>query len=364
MRKNKNNFILVILVSLFFLSSSLWAVVADTPDYSLSERRVLASLPALDMKDILDGDFAEDFDAYATDRFPARDTWRAIKAYTAKVLLQKDHHGLYTAKGHICKIEYPMKEPMLNRAIAIFDKIHQKYLEDNAVYLAIIPDKNCYLAPESGHLSMDYESFTSYVAEGCDFAQYIEIADLLDASDYYFTDSHWRQEKILDVSDRLKEAMGISTPKSTNSTNYTKKTLESPFYGVYSGQSALNITPDTIHYLTSDVIDAATTKGATAVYDFQKATGKDPYEFFLSGNQSIITIHSPKAQTDKRLILFRDSFGSSLAPLLLDEYSEIVMVDIRYSPVDSLADYVNFNNADVLFLYSTSMLNQATSFKN
>ena len=36
-----------------------------------------------------------------------------------------------------------------------------------------------------------------------------------------------------------------------------------------------------------------------SVYDMQKAYGKDPYEMFLSGSLSLITIENPHAQTDK-----------------------------------------------------------------
>ena len=69
------------------------------------------------------------------------------------------------------------------------------------------------------------------------------------------------------------------------------------------------------------------------------------------------------AQTDKRLIIFRDSFASSLAPLLLDGYSEVVLVDLRYVMSDMVADYVDFSDADVLFLYSTTLLNSSFSMK-
>ena len=62
-------------------------------------------------------------------------------------------------------------------------------------------------------------------------------------------------------------------------------------------------------------------------------------------------------------MLFRDSYGSSLAPLLLQSYSKVTLVDIRYLHPDQVGSYVNFQDQDVLFLYSTLILNNGRSLK-
>ena len=90
----KSNLIMVITMSLFFFGMFAWTVIADTPDYADSERRVLASFPEISAESILEGDFAEGFDEYAVERFPARDMWRGIKAYASKAFLQKDNNGI------------------------------------------------------------------------------------------------------------------------------------------------------------------------------------------------------------------------------------------------------------------------------
>ena len=84
---------------------------------------------------------------------------------------------------------------------------------------------------------------------------------------------------------------------------------------------------------------------------------------FLSGNQSVITIKNPLNDSGKRLVVFRDSFGSSIAPLWIEMYSEIVLVDLRYISSDKLGEYVEFEEADVLFLYSAMMLNNSMGMK-
>jgi len=129
------------------------------------------------------------------------------------------------------------------------------------------------------------------------------------------------------------------------------------------GQSALSVKPDRLSYLTNPVIEGYKVSGAKAVYDLEKAQSRDPYELFLSGNQPLVTVKNPANPSGKRLILFRDSFGSSIAPLLAEGYSEVVLVDIRYVASDFLGNLINFENADVLFLYSTLLLNSSLGMR-
>ena len=343
----------------FVFTLFLWNLTGTSPEYSVSERRVLASFPEINLEEIMSGEFAQQFEKYATDRFPARDTWRSIKAYTqTKIFRKKDNNDIYTANGHVSKLEYPMNIEMMEHSVQLFTKVKDKYLDSNSIYFAIIPDKNRYLASSNGYLSLDYDAFTEYMKDGMEFAKYIEIADLLEAEDYYLTDTHWRQERITDVAERIAEKMGSDIKQS-----YQENTLEYPFYGVYVGQSALKCKPDTITYLTNDTIDSAVVDGNLTIYDMKKAVSKDPYEMFLSGNQPIVKIVNKESNGDKRLIMFRDSFGSSISPLFIKGYSEIVLIDLRYVSSEVLDEYVRFENADVLFLYSTLLLNNSLSMK-
>ena len=133
------------------------------------------------------------------------------------------------------------------------------------------------------------------------------------------------------------------------------------FYGTYYGQLGIKLPPDKLYILTNDVIENCTT------YNFEKNktgtiyegnTSSDKYDIYLSGATPLISIENPNAKTDKELLLFRDSFGSSLAPLLVDNYSKITLIDLRYISSKLLENYIEFEKQDVLFLYSTVVLNQ------
>ena len=58
-----------------------------------------------------------------------------------------------------------------------------------------------------------------------------------------------------------------------------------------------------------------------------------------------------------------DSYGRSILPLMVEDYAKITVIDIRYQIPQILLMGVNFENADVLFLYSTLILNNSSELK-
>ena len=109
--------------------------------------------------------------------------------------------------------------------------------------------------------------------------------------------------------------------------------------------------------------EAAFQKLYDGVYDMAKFDGKDMYEGFLSGTQGILRIENPNATTDRELIMVRDSFGSAIAPLLVQGYRSVTLVDIRSVQIDFLDKFIDFHGQDVLFLYSTLVLNNSSTLK-
>ena len=80
--------------------------------------------------------------------------------------------------------------------------------------------------------------------------------------------------------------------------------------------------------LESDTLDGCVvtnhdTGETLSVYDRTKLDSWDLYDVFLSGPAAVLTVENPGAKTDRELIVFRDSFGSSLVPLLLPGYSKV-----------------------------------------
>lgn len=354
--------ICIAIVGMVFASLAFAAWALPPKEFSASERRKLAQFPKFSLTAVKDGSFVEKFERYAQDQFPMRDTFRTVKAFLAyDMFRQLDNNGIYLQDGYAAKLEYPLDEDSVHHAADRFGYIYENYLADKNVkaYLSIVPDKGYFLAGKNGYLGMDYGKLFSIMQDRMRYATYIDICGTLGITDYYRTDTHWRQEKIVDTAEKIAAQMG-----NVLSGKYMQRALEQPFYGVYYGQSALPLPAETIYYLTNDVLDGCKVTDHEAgtvggIYDMDKAAGRDPYEIFLSGARSLMTIENPACQNGRELIVFRDSFGSSIAPLLAEGYAKVTLVDIRYLRVDYLDKFITFDGQDVLFLYSTSVLNHS-----
>ena len=329
------------------------------PDQELSrsERRRLAQAPEVTGEALLSGQYAQDLEEYLLDQFPGREGLRTLKAvWTYYILGQQDNNGVYLSQGTAAKLDSKLDAVQVQLFVDRMNEIYEAYLLDSTVYCAVIPDKNYYLdCPK-----LDYDGLFAEVEAGLPWAEHIDLTGSLTAADYYATDSHWRQERLDRVADTLARVMELDLPSLET---YDKQTL-SGFRGVYYGQSALPLPPEDLVYLENDATRAAIVtgpelKGAQAVYDPARFDGMDGYDVFLHGAQAVLTVENPLAETDRELILFRDSFAGSLTPLLLSTYRTVTLVDTRYVSASNLDRFVDFHGQDVLLLYSTTLINSA-----
>lgn len=359
--KDKIIDLLTILLPMTVVAGVLIAMCV-TPEsaYSLSERRMLTQKPELNRENVTNSKYMEAFEAYTLDQFPKRDSFRKLKAdIDLKLFRMKDNHGYYLAEGYLSKLAFPINEKRLAQSISKQQQLYDHYLKgtDCRIYYSIIPDKNYFLASENGYPSIDYAAYVQRVQSAVAYGSYIDLFDCLCLTDYYRTDPHWRQEKLGGVVDRIREEMNMD---SSEERTYNEHTVETPFYGAYYGKTAWDVPADQLVYLTSDEMkdwtvtsyNTGTIKKAF-LYDMDKAAGRDPYEMFLNGSDALLTIENPHAENGRELLVFRDSFGSSLVPLLADAYEKVTLIDLRYIRSEVLGQYVTFDNQDVLFIYST-----------
>lgn len=356
MQDKTKNFIVTVgfvflLMLVFFIN-----ILAKDKEISVTERRKLAKLPEVSISKLLKGETTSKFENYAVDQFVGRDKFRTIKAfYSTNIYKQKDNNNLFEKDGVIYKMEYPLNETNIKKSAMKINDVYNAYLKNMNVYYAIIPDKNYYLENDD-HLKFNYDVLKNIMKEELTNFKYIDIWDSLKLEDYYKTDIHWKQENLAKVVDTIQTNMNLSTTKR----DYIVCDVGN-FYGTYYGQILGDFKPDKMNILINDVLNNCTTynyetKKNGKIYD-EKIT-QDRYDIYLSGATPIISIENKNANTDKKLLLFRDSFGSSLAPLLIENYSKITLIDLRYISSKMLNQFIEFENQDVLFLYSTVVLNQ------
>ena len=282
---------------------------------------------------------------------------------------EEQSNNFYVADGAIYEKTGTVNENAILANTEKINKTYQQYLQNMNVYFTIIPDKTYYLEDK---LDTDFKDVVENVESNLNRnIQYFDISSVLELEDYYKTDMHWKQENLDNVVDVIEKEMKIQNG-NYEEPNYEEKIL-GDFYGTYyKERKENNIEPDELKYLINEEIEKSTvynaeTESNEPVYNISKAeeTG-NLYDAFLSGASAIEIIKNEQSETGKKLILFRDSFGSSIAPLLINEYEEIVLIDLRYINYTILSNYVNFSdyeNQDVLFLYSSRVINKSGIFR-
>lgn len=365
---NKIRAIGAALIVVIWLTLTGLAWFSPAKDFSTSERANLQQFPELTVDTLLakgDKNFMSIFNEFTLDQFPLRDQFRQLKAlFHLNVMNYSDNNGLYIHDGYIADMTAVTDYKRVEQNMASLNRIYELYLKEANcnVAVAVVPDKNYYMAGQTGHLSLDYDAIFGAVKETTDgWATYVDLTDLLELSDFYYTDTHWRQEKILPVAQAISNVFGVEGPKAED---FTQEKLDNPFYGVYYGQIAMPVPGEDLVYLNNAILEGCTVtveNGTpySGVYDMTKENHYDLYELFLSGPVATIVIENPNARTDKELIVIRDSFGSSLVPLMVQDYAKVTVLDSRWLTAGTrdFGKYVTFQDQDVLLVYSALVLN-------
>ena len=358
---DKTKDIVVTLVFLFtIISLFLINVIIKDTDISIAERRKLATMPELTTKSLFDGTYFKKFDSYVTDQFIKRDTFRKIKI-DMELSTKGEYNNLYMYDDYIVEEIFPLNTNSINNLTKTINYIKNTYLNNNRnIYYTIIPDKNYFV--NKGNLKLDYNKLQDMMKNNLTNLNYINIFDKLTLKNYYKTDTHWKQEDLFNVANTIANQMNFEI--TDNNVENTVTT----FKGSYAGRLSVTKDIDTIKTISNPSIDNSSvynyeTKKYTKIYDYDKLKSLDKYDIYLSGASSIINIVNPTSNSNKELIVFRDSYGSSLVPLLIDGYRKITVIDIRYVSSKILNNYIKFDNQDVLFMYSILTINNSFSMR-
>lgn len=360
MNNKRKNTITTILFTIFFCTMFFLNIIKSDEKISISERRNLAQFPSFSYKSLFDGTFFNKFDSYATDQFVERESFRKAKV-NLDLMFKHNYHDIYVYNKYLVEQLYPFSEKSLLNLTTKISKIKDLYLKDNNIYFSIIPDKNYFI--NNGNLKIDYSLLEKKMCDNLSFANYINIFDKLNLSDYYKTDSHWKSENLEIIASTLLNSMNNNEviPNSYASS-------VSDFKGVYASRLPIKTDYDEIKIINNNYIENAIVFNPikneySKIYNHNKLKSLDKYDIYLSGAEPLLTITNSLSNNEKRLIIFRDSFGSSLTPWLISSYKEITLVDTRYISPVLLKDYIDFENADILFLYSSTIINNSYTLK-
>ena len=353
--------IVVTIIFLFtVISLFLINVIKKDTDISIAERSKLATMPELTTKSLFDGTYFKKFDSYVTDQFVERDAFRKIKI-DIELSTKGEYNNLYLYDDYIIEEIFPLNSNSINNLTNKINYIKDTYLNNNSnIYYTIIPDKNYFV--NNDNLKLDYNKLQDMMKNNLSNINYINIFDKLTLDNYYKTDTHWKEEDLFNVANTIANQMNFDI------TNNNVVNTITTFNGSYAGRLSVTKDIDTIKTISNtSTLNSSVynyeTKKYTDIYDYTKINSLDKYDIYLSGAVPIIDIINNNTSSDKELIVFRDSYGSSLIPLLIEGYKKITVIDIRYISSKILNKYIDFNDQDVLFMYSILTINNSFSIR-
>lgn len=288
--------------------------------------------------------------------------WNPAKQLYRQLNHLPDENGMYEVQGQWFEAMPELDEDsVLSFTNRLNAYISQSLTPENQVYYGAIPDKSWYV-PDSGWPTLDHSRLAEILRENIQGAAEIDLTPALSLEDYYQTDRHWRQERLQSVLDTLGDAMGFSVKLS----DFTENTI-TPFHGSFE-KKLKNPPEEPFLYLTGGALDSVSISSyqypeLQEVYDLPKLESENTYDVFLGGISPIVTLTNPSAESQRELVIFGDSYSSSLAPLLCGEYRTVTIVDLRFIFSSLLPDLLTFTNQDVLFLYSDWILNNSAMLR-
>lgn len=349
----------------FIFVMAIWFVFSQKSDYSSSEKRILQKFPDTSFENISSGKFGTEFEGYFADHFPARNMWVGFSAYQQLYMGNNGADGVY-----FCSDNYLINKPvstnnMLSKNVDAITKFAKSIDVPTTVMFApstgyvaenVLPklhDKyndDAYFSETQKTLSQNDVAFVDLRSTFKN--EYSKGTQL-----YYKTDHHWTTAGAYTAYVQLCKSLGI---KSAEKSSFNIESY-SNFYGTtYSTSGFWNVPPDKIQVWnnpknTDKNIQVAITEGKDikkykSMYFYNHLKEDDKYPVFLDGNHAVTEITNKNA-AGGTIVLIKDSFSHSLAPFLAENYSKVVLVDLRYYKL-SVSDIVKKEKAQqVVVLY-------------
>lgn len=369
-RSKIGKYIPAVVFLIFIYGMALWFLFSPKTDYSSSEKRYLQKFPEVTAEKLLSGEFGSDFETFFADQFPQRNTWVGLNAYTALAEGNNGASGVYN-----CKDGY-----LINKPVSTDNNLDKNIGAVVDFAKTIDTPTTVMLVPSTGYIVDDVlPTFHDKYNDDEDISKIsstlskekIGFVDLRErfkseykngSQLYYKTDHHWTTKGAYTGYQELCKTLGV-TPIDDST---LKKESYPDFYGTTYSSSGFWLTPpDNIEIwnnpknsdknISVNITEGANKKTSGSMYFTDHLKEDDKYPVFIDGNHALTEITNTNAKNGT-ILLIKDSFSHSLAPFLAENYSKVVLVDLRYYK-ESVSDLVTtYNPEQVVVLYGIDNL--------
>lgn len=369
-RSKIGKYIPAVVFLIFIYGMALWFLFSPKTDYSSSEKRYLQKFPDANVEKVLSGEFGSEFETFFADQFPQRNTWVGLNAYTALAEGNNGASGVYN-----CKNGY-----LINKPVSTDNNLDKNVGAVVDFAKTIDAPTTVMLVPSTGYIADDVlPTFHDKYNDDEDISKIsstlskdkIGFVDLRErfkseykngSQLYYKTDHHWTTKGAYTGYQELCKALGV-TPIDDST---LKKDSYPDFYGTTYSSSGFWLTPpDNIEIwsnpknsdknISVKITEGANVKTSGSMYFTDHLKEDDKYPVFIDGNHALTEITNTNAKNGT-ILLIKDSFSHSLAPFLAENYSKVVLVDLRYYK-ESVSQLVStYNPEQVVVLYGIDNL--------
>jgi hypothetical protein len=261
-----------------------------------------------------------------------------------------------------------------------FAKVVNLYQEtfgpDVNVYCMVIPTATEFYCPESARscsqseflvLSDLYAQIDSTVRV---VDVYMALRNHVNEDIYLRTDHHWSPLGAYYAARQFAMVAGVKVPELEEYEPRTIKGFVGSMYG-YSKDITVKKSPEDFVYYTPRDVNYSTTYRVYTLDKDYRITGEKKArkgDFFVAvsntssayctfmGSDVRITQVKTDADSDRRLLVLKDSFGNAIPGYLFDSFEEIHVVDFRYFTYN-IKDYVDQNGiTDILMANNISQV--------
>ncbi len=374
--------IIVICIAALIIPTATLIRASGMPEKSFSEteNRYLADFPEFNIDTVLSEEFMNGFEEYFSDRFIMREEWINIKNNFDRLLGKKEIKDIFTEDGRMMEAWKGWDEKSVSENLDAMKKFADVHAEnEQKIYFMLSPNAQeiykdtlpafCGAADQKSFIDMCYgisDNITPIDIYSCLYSA---------RNDYIFyrTDHHWTSGGAFLAYRDAGEYMGF-TPYSIDKFNIEH--ASDTFRGTLYSQTLDNsIKPDIIDFyipvtgepkLTLTAGSGENSETRDSLYFREYIDKKDKYSSFLGLNVPVIEINTELSEDNDKgsLLIFKDSYANSLIPFLVNHYSKITVLDLRYinTPFDTID--IDTNSYDsILFVYNTITFSEDTNIR-
>ncbi|MCD8390576.1 MAG: hypothetical protein LUD03_01890 [Firmicutes bacterium] len=358
---NRDKILTAVFAAFIFGFAALFFALPKS-EFSVNEKRTLASTPKFSAASLMSGSFEEDTETYLTDHFPFKDSWVAMNSYFTLYTGRNGANGVYKCSdGYLINAPLTSDDEKFEENMAVIRAFCEK--TEVPVSVMIVPTTGAVEEDKlpKNHAPYNDDEYIDRAAELLsDCAEFIDVRERFRALTangeqlFYKTDHHWTSRGAYEAyrlfcADALSESeFEIESCGGFYGTTYSK----SAFWREDGETIELWTHPADVKVTISDGVSEKTSDDMFFRAHLDEA---DKYPVYLDGNHSYVRIENTGA-AEGRLLLIKDSYAHCLAPFLALHNSVTDMVDLRYY-LSSVSELVSREKYDsILIVYGLENL--------